>query len=107
MSDDRDAICPICRGLIVGHSEAEMRAHFIRAAALIAAPAQEPCGVCAYYHQLQEHAKPPPRLRKSAPEICPRCKCDRRADIHKPGYSCDYYLAAPAAQTQQPPEAVG
>jgi hypothetical protein len=35
-----DTLCPVCRGLIAGHSEPELRAHFIRA--LIAATAQEP-----------------------------------------------------------------
>jgi hypothetical protein len=35
-----------------------------------------------------------------APEICPRCKCDRRADIHLPGYSCDYYTGSPQKEPQ-------
>jgi hypothetical protein len=29
-------------------------------------------------------------------ELCPKCKCRKGADIHQPGYSCDYYLAPKA-----------
>ncbi len=25
--------------------------------------------------------------------VCPRCGCTRSKDIHRPGYSCDYFVS--------------
>ena len=45
------------------------------------------------------------RAKRAQPEAerCPRCKCRKDADIHRPGYSCDYYTHRASAPVSGEP----